>query len=62
MVQGRTNLRAWAAARHHKNETDFSDVIAPVRRQFWVAPNSSMFRRCPARLEMRKVELRVIRG
>jgi hypothetical protein len=46
------NLRPRTAAWYHKNEPTFSDVIAVVRRRFWIAPNLSMSRQCPDSVEI----------
>jgi hypothetical protein len=46
------NLRPRTAAWYHKNEPTFSDVIAAVRRRFWLTPNLSMSRQNPDSLEI----------
>ena len=46
------NLRPRAAAWYRKNDPTFSDVVAAVRRRFWVAPNLSISRQCPDSVEI----------
>ena len=46
------NLRLRTAAWYYKNESTFSDVIAAVRRRFWVTPNLSMSRQDPDSVEI----------
>ena len=46
------NLRPRTAAWYHKNEPTFSDIIAAVRRRFWLTPNLSMSRQRPDSVEI----------
>ena len=46
------NPRPRTAAWYHKKETKFSDIIAAVRRRFWLTPNLSMSRQRPDSVEI----------
>jgi hypothetical protein len=49
---GVASLRPRSAAWSHKDDPAFSDAIATVRRLLWSAPNLSMSRHDPDRVEI----------
>ncbi|MGD0636285.1 MAG: hypothetical protein ABSA13_19120, partial [Beijerinckiaceae bacterium] len=46
------SLRPRSTAWYHKDDPTFSDAIAAVRRLLWSAPNLSMSRHDPDRVEI----------